>query len=298
MAEQNYYRLLGLDATASTEEIKRAYRQKAIKYHPDKKPDDKRALEKFRLITEAYNTLIDNELRAKYDRKLINKEDKFRRSGYRDEAKSSKFSEVKRILNTIFSKGDVVEKSKHRHATDGSDIRQGLTITLSEAARGCQKSIKVNYDEISDRYGFNIVVNRTKEIRIKIYPGIEDGTLLKIKGQGASGRNGGSRGDLYVTVQIQPDDLFTLKGNDIYCEVELDFVKALLGTRLKVPTVDGKVELTISPYTQPNRILCIGGKGFPKPDGQGRGDQFVTVKVVFPKKITRKQRKLIEQFYD
>ena len=296
MAEQNYYKLLGVNTTASSKEIQRAYRQKAIKCHPDKNPNQK-ALEEFRQITEAYNILINPKSRAKYDRMLISKQEKFRtpRNKQRN-IRKGKFFEIKEILSTIFTKRPII-RSRIRRSTKRFDIRRKITITLNEAALGCEKIIKVDYEDIYEGHnGYNII-DRTKEIRFKIFPGIKDGTCLKFRRQGGAGINGGSRGDLYVTVRVQPDKFLTRKDDDIHCELKVDFVKALLGTKLKVPTVEGKVDITIPSCTQPGQIICIKGKGFPKTEGEERGDQFIKVKVVFPDQISARQRELIEQFY-
>lgn len=297
MTEQNYYRLLGVNTTASSEEIKRAYRQKAIRYHPDKNPSNK-ALEEFRQISEAYNVLIDSKSRAEYDRKLISREEKLRNfSGDKPKGtKKSKLFEIKKILSSIFTKTSIIKNRIHRPAK-GFDIRKEMTITINEAALGCEKIIKVDYEDIYHGHSGYNSINRASEIRIKVYPGIKDGTCLKIKGQGGTGINGGPRGDLYVTVRVRPDKFLTRKGDDIYCEIELDFVSAILGTKLKVPTVEGKVDINIPPCTQPGQIFRVKGKGFPKKEGNGRGDQLIKAKVVFPDEITPRQRELLGKFY-
>lgn len=294
MTEQNYYKILEISPTSSSEEIKRTYRQKAIKCHPDKNPDNEQALEEFRKITEAYNILINPKSRAKYDRSLISREEELKTvtENKSESLRKNILTEIKeKFFSTIFT------RNKSR-PTKGFDIRKEITVKLNEAALGCEKFVKVNYDDIYQGYdGYNII-NRTREIKIRIYPGIKDGTCLKIRGQGGSGFNGGARGDLYVTVRIQPDEFLIRKDDDIHCELEVDFVDVLLGTQLEVPTVDGKkVYVNIPPCTQPGRTFRLKGKGFPKAEGKGRGDQFVKVKVVFPEKITPKQKRLLEQFY-
>jgi len=297
MVEKNYYEILGVSPTSSPEEIKRAYRHKAIKFHPDKNPDDMQALDKFRQITEAYNTLIDYKLRAKYDRQLINNQEKFKNSIYKQKHRDSKLSEVKKILSSIFTKDNNIDDRKSQ-SNKGIDIRQEVSITLSEAALGCEKIIEVNYDDVSDKYGYNLVINRTKKVRISIYPGIRDGTCLKFKSQGISEVPNGPKGDLYFHIRIKPDDFFTLKDDDIHCEIELDFVDALLKKKIKVPTIYGIVGIDVPNTVQPGQTFRIKEQGFPKSGGQGRGDQFVKVKIVFPQKVSPKQRELLEQFYN
>lgn len=308
MEEQNYYKLLGVNPTASSEEIKKAYRQKAIKSHPDKNPSNQRSLEEFRRITKAYNILIDSESREEYDKTLIRKEEdpsnrqskKWHWGSDRDKPKSvikgKAFKIKEKVLRTIFTKVPIIGNRAPR-ATKGFDIRKEIAITIHEAALGCERIAKVNYEDIYHGYNGYNTINRTKEIKLKIYPGIENGTHLKISGQGGSGVNGGPRGDLYVTVRVLPDKFLTRKEDDVYCKVKLDFVKAILGTKLKIPTVEGKISISIPPCTQHGQIFRIEDKGFPKTEGSGRGDQLVEVKIVFPKHISTRQQELLEQFY-
>jgi len=126
---------------------------------------------------------------------------------------------------------------------------------------------------------------------------VKDGNRIKYRGEGAGGSNGGPRGDLYVTVSVEPHRFFTRKGDDVHCEVEIDFTKAILGTTLKIQTVDGKANLLIPPYTQPGTTLKMKKVGIPRKDGL-RGDQFVKVNVTLPRYITPKQRELLERFHE
>ncbi|MBM3211917.1 molecular chaperone DnaJ [Candidatus Poribacteria bacterium] len=139
-------------------------------------------------------------------------------------------------------------------------------------------------------------VQQTRRLSIKIPPGIEDGMKIRIPGQGESGVSGGPRGDLYIVPRIIGHHFFKRKGDDIYCDVKIDFIQAILGVTLMVSTIDGKVKLRIPPGTQPGALLRLKGKGARRKDGSGRGDQFVKVNVSLPKYITPKQQELLKQF--
>ncbi len=140
-------------------------------------------------------------------------------------------------------------------------------------------------------------VKKKRRIVIDLPPGIKEGTRLKVSKQGEPGLSGGPNGDLYLTIKLRPHQHFVRKKDDLHCEVEIDFVRAVLGTTIKVPTLDGRIELKIPPGVQPNQLLRIRGKGLPKQNGVGIGDVYVKLKVFLPHEITPRQRELLEQFY-
>ena len=140
-------------------------------------------------------------------------------------------------------------------------------------------------------------LEKTRPVVITVEPGIEEGTRLKVAKQGGAGRNGGLNGDMYVIIKLKPHPDVVRKGNDLYCEVEIDFVQAILGTTIKLPTLDGRIELQVPPGVQPNQSLRIRGKGLPKRNGREVGDAYVKLKILLPAEITPRQRELLEQFY-
>jgi len=138
------------------------------------------------------------------------------------------------------------------------------------------------------------VVRTTRSVEVRIPAGVEDGTKLRLQGQGASGRNGGAPGDLYLTIRIRKHPFFERKGDDLYCEVPITFAEAALGAEIEVPTLDGRVKVRVPPGTQSGQLLRLAGLGMPKRSG-GRGDLYVRVKIVVPRNLTPRERELIEE---
>jgi len=362
MAKKNYYEVLGVKKTASAEDIKKTYRKLAVKYHPDKNPDNN-AAEHFKEITEAYSVLNDAKRRAEYDKELqaesqmaqnSKAEDVFQdlshpKNAGTDSKSNFSFDTLSNIFTSFFERAPKI-RYKRTRPSRGEDEKREVPLPFDKAATGCQISLTITSEQncrscegsgaqpntkaqVCSRCGgtgtipvtqgrfaisrpcprcagrgvFNLSpcaeCNGTgktysaREVHIKIPSGVKDGTRIKYRGEGKSGLNGGQRGDLYVTVKVEPHRFFTRKGDDIHCEVEIDFVKAILGTTLKILTINGRANLIIPPYTQPSTILKMRGVGIPRDNGK-RGDQFVKINVTLPRYITPKQRKLLERFYD
>ncbi len=311
---KDYYKVLGISKNATLEEIKKTYRQLALKYHPDRNKGNKEAEEKFKEINEAYAVLSDPEKRRQYDtfgaegfRQRFSQEDIFQGFDIGDLLRDSGFS-TSDIFSALFGGG---KRRGFRHTTftgpfgqyttgdegsnfgdyftrggagpsKGRDVVHDLTITLEEAARGTERSISIRGD------------GRVEQISVKIPPGIDTGKKLRIAGKGERGAGGGPFGDLYVRVRVQDHPHFRREGDDIYIDREINFSEAALGTTIEVATLNGVKSVKIPPGTSGNTKLRLKGEGIPHLKGRGKGDAYVRIFVRVPKKLTSKQRKLIK----
>lgn len=311
MAE-DYYQVLGVDKKATAEEIKKAYRKLAVKWHPDKNPNNKSASEeKFKKISEAYAVLSDPEKRQNYDnfgsadqfRQQYSQEDIFRgfdldeilrsfgfggsRGGGRTTFRTGRrggggggYQEYDDPFSSIFGGG-------HQYANmpqKGQDAEYNLSVSLEESVMGADKKISLQME------------NRIEDINVKIPAGISSGKKLRLPGKGLAGINGGTNGDLYLNINVLPHPIFARDGNDLYIEKTIRFTQAALGTTIDVPTLDGTTKrLKIAPGTQNNTKIRMKGFGVPGLKGAPKGDQYIKINVEVPKKLTDKQMKIIEQ---
>ncbi len=287
----DYYKILGLSKTASPDEIKKAYRKLARKYHPDLNPGDKEAEKKFKEINEANEVLSDAENRKKYDQygadwkhseqfEAAKKQQQSQRSsqqqsytgGFGDEGDFSEYFE------SMFGGGGRQQRSNTRFR--GQDVRAELHLKLTDVATTQKQTITVN----------------GKSIRLTFPAGIENGQVIKIAGHGSPGLNGGPNGDLYITFSIENNTKFKRDGGNLYATVSIDLYTALLGGEIQVDTLDSKVKLKVAPETQSGTTVKLKGKGFPvyKQEGQF-GDLFVTYQVDLPKQLTDEERELFQQ---
>lgn len=303
MARRDYYEVLGVPRGASDDELKKAYRKKAHEHHPDKNPGDGSAEEKFKQVTEAYQILRDPGKRAHYDR-----------FGHRSQSAArgyqSDFADIfGDILDDIFGWGPWGAKAPQQ----GSDLKYSIKVSLEEVAFGAQVEIKVPRLEkcpvcrgSGAGNGTSVPVCHTCEgpgtvgseklMGVRIPAGVSHGTRLRLAGEGNAGVNGGQPGDLFVVVNVKPHPIFTRMGDDLLSEVPVSFVQAALGQEVEVPTIGGAAKIKLPPGTQSGKILTIKGKGMPRMGGSGRGDQLVRVNVKVPTKLTREQKKLLEEF--
>ncbi|MCD6505525.1 molecular chaperone DnaJ [Candidatus Poribacteria bacterium] len=348
MAKRDYYEILGVSRDASQEEIKRAYRRLAMKYHPDKNPGDKEAEERFKEVNEAYEVLSDPEKRARYDQ--------FGHAGFRgptgtggDFSFDFGFGAFEDIISDIFGDfSDFFGGSRRRAGPRrGDDIRYDLEVTLEEILAGKTVPIEVIRTEtcprchgtgsasppktcprcggrgkISFRQGFFTVsqtcpqcggtgrvitdpcpqcggrgvIRRKRRIEINIPKGVEEGTVLRVPGQGNAGMNGGPPGDLLVVIHVKKHDRFERRGNDLLTTVSISFIQAALGTEVEVLTPGGStVKLRIPPGTQSESILRIKNKGLPYMDGFGSGDLLVRVLVKVPSDMSDREKELLRE---
>jgi len=354
MGNKDYYEILGVDRKASLEEIKKAYRNLAKKYHPDLNPNNrKEAEEKFKEIAEAYEVLSDPQKRAQYDR----------------------FGKVGNIPNTDFGEGDFgrVEdlfgdfgdifdtffggtKTTSRASTrprNGEDLVYEINVSFEEAVFGANKIVEIIHKEVcpdcngtggKNGKGFKTcprcngtgmiteekrtffgyfrntavcplcggtgkiieepcptcrgtgILNMKKKIKIRIPAGIENGTRLRIPGEGNVGKNGGRNGDLYIIVHVKEHPYFKRQGNNIYLRKDIDFVQAVLGADIPVETLYGTVKLKVPPGTQSSETFRLKNKGI-KNERTGRvGDQYVKLDIRIPTKLTPTERELLERY--
>lgn len=312
MAYIDYYKILGVDKTATQDDIKKAFRKLARQYHPDLNPNDANAKEKFQAINEANEVLSDPEKRKKYDEYGENWKhaDEFeaQRKAYQNQqgggggdgeywystdgthfsgfggegmhgfgGNGSGFSD---FFEELFGhRGAGAGRGAHG-AFKGQDIQGELQLTLREAATTHKQTFSVNGENL----------------RITVPAGIANGQIIKLKGHGGKGVNGGPDGDLYITFNIADDLVFRRKDNDLYTDVNIDLYTAVLGGEVTVNTLDGQVKLKVRPGTQNDAKVRLKGKGFPiyKQDGT-YGDLIVTYHVTIPTTLTDKQKDLFRQ---
>jgi molecular chaperone DnaJ len=358
--KRDYYEILGVNKTASSDEIKSAYRKLAMQYHPDRnKATD--AEEKFKEISEAYAVLSDQNKRQQYDQfghagidMRYSQEDIFRGVDFEDILRDfgiggfGGFGRGGSIFDVFFGGGRGREGPRR-----GSDILYELAIEFNEAATGkkielevprtetcevchgsgakpgtspktcptCHGSGQVNRTQNTPfgrfmttsacgtcRGNGQIIdspcmtchgsgkVQKRRKIEVKIPPGVETGSRLRVPGEGEAGEKGGPSGDLYVEIYVKPHSMFTRKDNNILMEVTISFTQAALGDEILVPTLDGQARMKIPPGTQNGHIFRLRGKGFPSLHISGKGDQLVKIKVDVPTKLNDKQKQLLREF--
>jgi len=299
----DYYKILGLEKTASADEIKKAYRKLARKFHPDLNPDNEEAKKKFQQINEAHEVLSDPEKRKKYDQYGQNwKEgeayEKARQAGggSRQGGFTGQYSggfnagggagfddyDFSDFFSSMFGAGGAggAKTSGQRRGYRGQDIQAEFPLDLRQAFHTHKQVFTVN----------------GKNIRITIPAGVEDQQVIRLKGHGSPGINGGPAGDLYITFTIHPDPHFQRRGSDLYAMQEIPLYTAILGGEILVNTLDGQVKLKIKPATQNGTKVKLSGKGFPvyKKDGSF-GDLYITYKVLIPTDLSDEEKDLFTQ---
>ncbi|MBI4812857.1 MAG: DnaJ domain-containing protein [Methanobacterium sp.] len=261
MAEKrDYYEVLGVEKGATKKDIKKAYRKLAMEYHPDVS-EDPEAGEKFKEISEAYAVLSDEEKKTTYDQYGHAGMGGFRGSG-----------QVRQVQNT--------------------PLGQFATIRPCSACRGEGKIIDSPCHECHGKG----IVRQKSTIHVNIPAGVEDGSRLRVPGEGDVGKRGGPPGDLYVLIRVKPHKYFQREGANLHYEKPISFVQATLGDKVDVPTIDGEVELKVPAGTQTGTSFRIKGHGIPHLRWNGKGNMYVKVKVVTPKKLSTRQKELLEEF--
>jgi curved DNA-binding protein len=299
MATRDYYEILGVNKSASDEEIKRAYRKLAMKYHPDKNPNKKDAEERFKEINEAYAVLSDKEKRKQYEtfgkegfHQRFTQEDIFRGFDF-DDILSGLFGGRGRRefryggrggsdFGDLFT-GQGTYQDMSRRPQKGEDILYELSISLEEAVLGGEKRISYRKN------------GKVEEVSVRIPKGIETGKKLRLSGKGMEGRKGGPSGDLYLQISVMEHPIFIREGDDLIMEKEVNFSEAALGTMIEVPTLEGTKKVKIPPGTQSHTKMRLKGLGIPHFQKEGRGDEYVKVIVRVPKRVNDKSKKLIEE---
>jgi molecular chaperone DnaJ len=344
MAKRDYYEILGVDRKASGADVKRAYRKLALKYHPDKNPDDSQAEERFKEAAEAYEVLQDDQKRAQYDR--------FGHDGLKGGGGPGGAGFGGMNMEDIFSQfGDVFgggfgggqSSGGRRRRMKGSNLRIKVKLTLEEIATGVEKKVKVfkqvqadgseysdcqtcqgtgqvrriqntilgqmqtastcpqcqgsgqsvkNRPSGSDEWG---MVRKEAVVSIDIPGGVEDGMQLSVRGEGNGAPMGGVPGDLLVVIEAVTHDAFQRNGKNLHHDCYISFTDSALGAQIEVPLLGSKAKITIEAGTQSGRIVRLRGKGLPAVDSYGQGDLLVNINVWTPKKLSKDERKLLEQ---
>jgi len=317
MSNKDYYKILGVKKSASNEDIKKAYRKLAMKYHPDRNKENKAAEERFKEISEAYAVLSDTEKRKQYDmfgaegfQQRYSQEDIFRTFDFSDVLREfgfGNFGSFKRaggsgIFSHIFSGAS--RDPRYRTKADpyssaftdfggragglkGQDVIYELPIHLEDIVKIHEKTISYSLGRMH------------QQIKVKIPAGIDDGKKLRLGGKGQPGPEGGPPGDLYIKIKILNHPIFQREGNNLYMDREIKFSEAALGTKIEVPTIDGKrLNLKIPAGSQGGSKMRLKGYGMPSMDGRGRGDAYVKIHIAVPKKLNRKQRAIVEELKD
>ncbi len=290
MSKRDYYEVLGVAKGASDDEIKKAFRKLAVKYHPDKNPGDKEAEAKFKEANEAYSVLSDKTKRARYDQ--------FGHAGVGGTGSSDGGNPfgayggfggfggqsfnfdfggggLDDILGSIFGFG-----GGFRGTRRGRDYRTSTTIDFRDAIFGITKDITVDGENV----------------KLKIPAGIHDGQSIRLSGRGGAAPEGGERGDLYVEIRVRADKHLTREGDLILSEATITMTEAALGTEVDVETVDGKITMKVPAGTQPGTNFKLSGHGAPRLGSEERGPHIVTILVEIPKNLSRKQKELLQEF--
>jgi len=348
--QRDYYEVLGVARTAAVEEIKSAYRKAALKWHPDRSPENKADAEvKFRECTEAYSVLSDAQKRQLYDT--------YGHAGLSGVGAgqgfdNTVFQDFHDIFGDFFGFEDLFGSGRgqrRRGRTQrGADLRYDMSLTFEEASAGVTTKVRLPRQEYCEacngtgakkgtgvqtcqtcagrgqlayQQGFFAVtrtcpacqgagqivkercqecrgqgrLEREKTIELRIPPGVDTGTRLRVAGEGEPGPNGGPAGDLYVVLEVKEHPFFERRGADLYCTIPVSIAQATLGTELQVPGLNGEEKLKLPEGTQSGAVFRLKGKGLADPRGGGKGDLYYHVRVLTPTKLTRDQRKLIEQ---
>lgn len=354
MNKRDYYQVLGVNKSASENDIKRAYRKLARQYHPDVNKESG-AEAKFKEVQEAYDVLGHKEKRAQYDR--------FGHAGVGHGAPGFDFgdfsfggfqdigSEFEDVFDMFF--GGSRRRGRQERARRGEDLRYDLEITLEDAVLGKEVEIELTHLEQCEKCGgsgakkgskeqacslcggtgqvkknqrtilgsftqvttctqcrgegkvvkdpcFDCggrgVAKKNKAIKVKIPPGVDDGSRIRVSGAGNAGEKGGRPGDLYIFITVKHHPYFQRKGNDLFCRAEVSFVQAALGHEIEVPTIEGKVNLKIPPGTQSHTSFRLAGKGVPNLNSFGRGDLNVQVFVKTPTSLSQREKEILKEF--
>jgi len=321
MAGKDYYKILGINTTASEKEIKQAYRGLARKYHPDINPGDKSAEEKFKEINAAYEVLSNPEKRKRYNQfgEQWEYADQFAKSGGQERVRwdfnrdgtsfeygdPSGFGD---LFSSLFGDSDIGSRMR-RGPRRGQDIESLIEVTLEEAYHGSQRLMQLQTEEpctacggtgrvgnractICGGVGVKVIPRR---LEVKIPAGVKDGSRIRIAGEGGPGLASGKKGDLYLVVKVLPHKLFERKGDDLYTEVSVLLATAILGGEVRLPTLNGSISLKIPPETQNGKVFRLAGKGMPQLGNNKYGNMLAKVKVVLPTNLTEEEKKLFEK---
>lgn len=344
--KRDYYEVLGVSRTASNDEIRKAYKQAALKHHPDRNPGDSAAEAKFKEATEAFSVLSDNDKRQRYDQ--FGHEGLDGMGGF-DFQNVDIFSHFQDLFADFFGGFGGATRGRRNGPQRGADLRVQQRLTLTEAYLGCKKEIAVHAPapcdtcqgtgaasgsgrevcstcrgsgQVSNARGFVMFtttcpscrgegsvikqpceachgaghVDRSRKVLVTFPAGIDAGQRLRVPGQGVPGVRNGPSGDLYVDVDLEPDERFERDGLDLVTRAPISFADAALGTKFQLQALDDSaIDIAIPAGTQPGDVLTLKGKGMPRVDGRGRGALHVVVQVTVPKRVSRRAEGLLRE---
>lgn len=297
MEYKDYYEILGVSRNASSDDIKKAYRKLARKYHPDVSKEEN-AEEKFKEVKEAYEVLKDKEKRQAYDQ--LGKDWQAGQGfqappGWEYQTRETPFSEgmgpgeFSDFFEALFGRGwQQAHRGRGGFQQRGQDQHSKINITLEEAYHGCEKSIQLQQPKVDPNTGQ--VHLSTRHLKVKIPKGVSNGQQIRLANQGAPGIGSGPNGDLYLEIAILSHSLYTVQGKDIYLNLPITPWEAALGAKIKVPTLAGNVELTVPPGSQTGKTLRLKGRGL-----GSTGNQYVILKIYIPEPKNESQKQLYRQ---
>jgi len=302
MSETDYYKILGVKRDASDEEMKKAYRKLAMKYHPDHTKGDKKAEERFKKISEAYAVLSDKKKRQQYDtfgsagfQQRYSQEDIFRGFDFADILREFGFGGADRFSRSSdgmrFSFGRDFPHGSHgrqQHTRQkGADLVYEIPLTLQEVATGTDKTVSFQHQ------------GRSEKLSVKIPKGMISGKKLRLAGKGEPSPFGGPAGDLFIKAKVLRDPVYDVKGHNLYIKRKINLSEAILGTSISVPTLAHKeLSLKIPPGTKHKTKMRLADHGLPHMNRKNQGDLYVDIHVNMPKKLSGKQKKLVQQLAD
>lgn len=293
MASTDYYKALGVDKKASPEEIKKAFRKLAVKYHPDRNPNDKAAEDKFKEINEAYAVLSDPKKKQEYDtygssgfHKQYSQEDIFRgfdfSNVYKDMGAGGDDDIFSRLFGGGFGRGG--GRGGFRGGPQrGGDLEMEVDIGFRDAAQGAERQIAFRRN------------GQREELKVKIPAGVDNGSKIRIAGKGGQGEGGGPDGDLFLVIRVLADQVFSRDGGDLFVERTIPFSAACLGTTLDVPTLEGDKRIKVPAGMQPGTKIRLKGCGIKPLSSNSRGDLYVKVAVHVPENLNAEQKRLVEE---
>lgn len=332
MEYRDYYKILGVPKTATEKEIKSAYRKLARKYHPDVNPGNKEAEAKFKEINEAHAVLTDAEKRNKYDTLGPDWEKRFQQAGagrspytytYQG-APGGTTADFSDFFESLFGQrgstgtagggfdfdlGSIFGRGARQQRARGSDLEQGIEVTLREALTGAERSFTVQGQATcptchgSGMEGTNIcptcqgagVIARTKRLDVKIPRGVKEGSRIRVAGEGNPGAGGAPAGDLFLVVHMVPEPGFRREGDDLYTEVSVPVTTLVLGGEVRVPTLNGRVTMKVPPGSQNGRTMRLAKQGMPPLRGEQPGNLYVKLNATLPTTLNERQRELFQE---
>ncbi len=324
MAGKNYYDILGVKRDASEKEIKQAYRRLARKHHPDVNPGDKSAETKFKEINEAYEVLSDKEKRQKYDRfgDKWQYADQFAQAGRQQSQHwdfapgggtfhytSGETGDLDSLFEELFGGARTRTSRRRPQPRRGQDLESPIEVTLEEAYSGTSRTISLQVEEpCTACQGSGRIQNlpcsacrgggvipRIKRLEVKIPPGVNNGSRVRIAGKGQPSYGGGASGDLYLVISVKPHPKFVRHGDNLHADIAVPLTVAVLGGEVQVPTPKGKLALKIPPETQNGRIFKLSGQGMPHLGKPTRGDLLAKVNIVLPTKLSEEEKDLFQK---